>query len=278
LVSLANLDYPKDRLELLVVDNMSTDRTREIASRFPVTVLSQDRTRSSYATRNAGIRHAQGEIIAFTDSDCVVARGWLRNLVQGFEDPSVGCFAGEIVPYALETVGDRYLHDIGHMSHKDLLAYAPLPRAMTANLALRSEVFRRIGTFNGDLLSGGDSEMVIRMVTATAWKIRYNGAAVVFHKHRTRLWPFIRQFVRYGWGEAWLVTAYAEHVHPRISNGLRQEVGEICRGIGTFLRRAARPSGGDRVWRYGPLLNAIRLTAWNIGLRSGLLYRMYLKP
>ncbi len=275
LVSLANLDYQKDRLEILMVDNGSTDETRELASRFPVTVLTQDRTRSSYAARNAGLARATGDIVAFTDSDCVVTQGWLRNLVRGFDDEGVGCCAGEIVPYARETVIDGYLADSGQMSQKALLAYTPLPRAMTANLAFRREVFRRIGPFNKESVSGGDSEMLIRMLTRTDWRVRYNGDAVVFHKHRTKLLPFVRQFARYGWGEAWLVSAYAEQFHPRLTNGLCQEAAEIGRGLGAFIRGATRRGngGGERL---GPLLDAVRLAAWNVGLRFGLFYRMYL--
>src|SRR5437870_13786471 len=62
--SLLDLNYPKANLELIFVDNASTDRTPEIA-----------------AARNKGILHAAAEIIAFTDSDCVVDRDWLRHLI-----------------------------------------------------------------------------------------------------------------------------------------------------------------------------------------------------
>jgi len=258
-----------------VVDNGSRDATGEVARRFPVSVLTDGRARNSYAARNAGIRRADGEILAFTDADCVPTKGWLRDLVRGSDDGSIGCFAGEIVPYARETAIDRYLADSGQMSQKDLLAYTPLPRAMTANLAFRREVFRRIGLFDEKSVSGGDSEMLIRMLTRTDWRVRYNGDAVVFHKHRTKWLPFVRQFARYGWGEAWLVSTYAEQFHPRLTNGLCREAAEIGRGLGAFIRGVARRGnrGGER---YNPLLDAVRLASWNVGLRFGLLYRMYL--
>jgi len=275
ITALLDLDYPEGKVEIIVVDNGSRDATGEVARRFPVSVLTDGRARNSYAARNAGIRRADGEILAFTDADCVPTKGWLRDLVRGSDDGSIGCFAGEIVPYARETAIDRYLADSGQMSQKDLLAYTPLPRAMTANLAFRREVFRRIGLFDEKSVSGGDSEMLIRMLTRTDWRVRYNGDAVVFHKHRTKWLPFVRQFARYGWGEAWLVSTYAEQFHPRLTNGLCREAAEIGRGLGAFIRGVARRGnrGGER---YNPLLDAVRLASWNVGLRFGLLYRMYL--
>ena len=277
LVSLANLDYPKDRLELVVVDNGSTDRTREIASRFPVTVLVQDRTQSSYASRNAGLRRAAGEIIAFTDSDCVAAQDWLKKLVQGCDGAGIGCFAGEVFPYRLGTFIDGYLDSIGFMSQRQLLDYRPLSRAMTANLAFRREVFDRVGMFDDEAISGGDSEIVIRMITRTEWRVRYNGAAVVYHKHRTRPWPFFTQFVRYGWGEARLRCGYPEQFAPHIGAGMRQSASEVVSGLKRLFRRwkegGDRP-GADDVKR--TVLEVVRHLAWHAGLQCGLGYRLYL--
>jgi glycosyltransferase involved in cell wall biosynthesis len=276
LVSLVNLDYPKDRLELIMVDNGSTDRTREIASRFPVTVLVHDRTKSSYAARNTGLVRATGEIVAFTDSDCVATQSWLMELVRGCDDPGIGCFAGEIYPYRLETFIDEYLDSIGFMSQRQLLDYRPLPRAMTANLAFRREVFDRLGMFDAGAISGGDSEMVIRMRTKTEYGIRYNASAVVYHKHRGRLWPFCTQFVRYGWGEAKLTCSYREYYHPWPGKGLVQSARKIFSDTDAFLRCGRRQKGGeDRMSPVTLMLGLVRETAWHLGLQSGILYRLF---
>lgn len=273
LVSLVNLDYPKDRFEVFVVDNGSVDRTREIASRFPVTVLVQDRIQSSYAARNTGLARATGEIVAFTDADCVATQAWLKELVRGCEDPAVGCFAGEVLPYAIETFIDEYLDSIGFMSQRRLLDYRPLPRAMTANLAFRREVFDRIGSFDGAAISGGDSEMVIRMVTRTGWKASYRGDAVVYHKHRTRPWPFFTQFIRYGWGEARLRCAYREQFGPRLGNGVGRSIHSIASGIKTLClcdSGAFRIPASRDLKRMG--LTLVREFAWHLGLQAGLVY------
>lgn len=275
LVSLVNLDYPKDRLELLVVDNGSVDRTREIASRFPVTVLVQDRIQGSYAARNTGVARAEGEIVAFTDADCVATQRWLKELVRGCEDPAVGCFAGEVFPYTIETFIDEYLDSIGFMSQRQLLDYRPLPRAMTANLAFRREVFDRVGVFDAGAISGGDSEMVIRMVTRTGWNVAYRGDAVVYHRHRTRPWPFFTQFVRYGWGEARLRCAYREQFAPRAGNGVGQSVRSIASGVKALCVRGVGAPGipaSRDLKRMG--LTLAREFAWHLGLQAGLAYHL----
>ena len=105
--SLINLDYPSERLEILVVDNNSRDSSREIISRFPVICL-EEKIQTSYAARNRGIAEAKGEIIAFTDSDCIVDAKWLRNLLSGFQGEDIGCCAGEVVPFNPRSLVEVY--------------------------------------------------------------------------------------------------------------------------------------------------------------------------
>lgn len=79
LASLLDIDYPAGRYELLIVDNGSRDRTAEIVKRFPVRNLDEPRSRVSHA-RNAGIRASRGDVVAFTDPDCLVSKQWLWDL------------------------------------------------------------------------------------------------------------------------------------------------------------------------------------------------------
>ena len=96
LTSLLALDYPVDRYEIIIVDNGSTDDTRQIVERYPVTLLEEREIRGAAAARNKGIMHARGDIIAFTDADCVADRNWLKMLVTAHQDPTIGAFAGEV--------------------------------------------------------------------------------------------------------------------------------------------------------------------------------------
>src|SRR6266446_2916282 len=97
LESLLQLDYPHSHLEVLCVDNASTDATARILARYDgrVRTLREPR-RGPAAARNTGVRHASGEVVAFTDADCVVERVWLRHLVSPLRDPRVGVVGGRI--------------------------------------------------------------------------------------------------------------------------------------------------------------------------------------
>ncbi|TEU12514.1 MAG: glycosyltransferase family 2 protein, partial [Anaerolineales bacterium] len=113
LSSLLALDYPADRREILVVDNKSTDDTRERIQRYPVALLEETEIQSSYAARNRGIEAAKGEILAFTDADCVVEPTWLKRLLANQEESRWGGFSGIIEAYPPTNLIERYCAQVG---------------------------------------------------------------------------------------------------------------------------------------------------------------------
>jgi len=95
LESVQNLDYPKNLLEIIVVDNGSKDNTRAIAGRFTSKILIND-TATIAKLRNAGAKNATGEFIIFLDSDCVIPADWIKNALGHFNDNSVGLVGTKI--------------------------------------------------------------------------------------------------------------------------------------------------------------------------------------
>jgi cellulose synthase/poly-beta-1,6-N-acetylglucosamine synthase-like glycosyltransferase len=97
--SLLALDYDPDRLEIMVASDGSTDRTNEIvrsyAARAPVRLLEFNRLGKS-ESQNRAIAQARGDIVAFTDADCVPEADYLRELVRPFADKQVGCVTGHL--------------------------------------------------------------------------------------------------------------------------------------------------------------------------------------
>src|SRR5271157_2280376 len=85
--------------EVIIVDGHSTDRTVEIAKRYPVRIIFEN-----YGTiggaRQVGVESTQGDYVAFTDSDCMPEKDWLKNLVKGFDDHIVGVGGG------IKNIGD----------------------------------------------------------------------------------------------------------------------------------------------------------------------------
>jgi glycosyltransferase involved in cell wall biosynthesis len=116
--SLKALDYPRERYEIIVVDNSSTDDTAAVATSMGVTCISETQFQSSYAARNTGIKAAGGDFIAFTDSDCVVDKGWLKAIDGASGDQMVGCLAGEILSVKPITTVERFSENIGLLRQK----------------------------------------------------------------------------------------------------------------------------------------------------------------
>jgi glycosyltransferase involved in cell wall biosynthesis len=193
--------YPPDRVEYLLVDNGSSDRTLEILQSQPqIQALRETEIQSSYAARNTGIRAAKGSIIAFTDADCRPSPEWLTELVQPFVEPIVGLVAGEIKALPGHTLLERYADRHETLSQKHTLAHSFCPYGQTANLAVRREIFAEVGLFRPYLTTGGDADLCWRILRQenTSWELKFAAAAIVQHRHRTTLEELRSQWQRYG--------------------------------------------------------------------------------
>lgn len=90
------MDYPKDKLHLLWVTDGSNDQTNERLSAYPdVEVLYQPQRQGKTAALNRGIAHARTSIVIMTDANTCLNKGAIREMVRLFQDPTVGCVAGE---------------------------------------------------------------------------------------------------------------------------------------------------------------------------------------
>lgn len=93
------LDYPKEKLAVIVASDCSTDRTNEIVRGFRdrgVTLVALPERGGKTAAQNAAVREARGEILVFTDATTRFRRDVLRNLLEAFADPRVGCVGAEL--------------------------------------------------------------------------------------------------------------------------------------------------------------------------------------
>ena len=172
--------------EVLVVDNGSRQAPVDLVRRFPGTRLLQQPVPGAYAARNAGLSAAKGDIIAFTDADCLPSPTWLSAGVAAINaDPSVGLVAGRVVT-TLSQNGRRSPVELYELLHA-----FPQQRYIeqfhfgaTANVFTRRDVVEAVGSFNETLLSGGDKEWGQR-VNAAGFSLVYAAGAVVRHPARS---------------------------------------------------------------------------------------------
>ncbi|HAC63042.1 MAG TPA: glycosyltransferase [Cyanothece sp. UBA12306] len=219
--------YPRDRVEYLLVNNNSGDRTPEILNSAAIKanqeginlrILLENQIQSSYAARNQGIFHSQGEICVFTDADCRPSPDWIKQLVQPFIDPTVGIVAGNLTALPGNSLWEKYAERYGVMSPKFLLEHPFCPYGQTANLAIRSQIFEEVGLFRPYLTTGGDADICWRIQQQTAWKLTFNSQAMVQHRHRSTLREFKSQFRRYGQSNRYLHELYGVDLMEDFTN------------------------------------------------------------
>ena len=195
--SLLAQNYPKDRYEIIVVNNNSTDRTVEIVRQYPV-ILQNEKKQGPAAARNRGLAHVRGEIVAFTDADCFADPRWLRELVDPFSDPTVGGVGGAIESASNATALERYADERPLLNH----SFSPsrsLPYLITGNAAYRRELLNQVGGFDErfPLAAGEDTDLSWRILLATPYQLRYAPKAAVYHHHRYTLSGLFKQSFKY---------------------------------------------------------------------------------
>ncbi|MEH2179970.1 glycosyltransferase [Nostoc sp.] len=202
--------YPKDRVEYLLVDNNSSDRTLSIlktsAENCPITIcpLSETQIQSSYAARNTGIRAATGEIMVFTDADCRPQPQWLNALIQPFVNPQVVIVAGEILALPGTTLLEQHADRQETLSQKHTLNHSFRPYGQTANLAIRRIAFEKVGLFRPYLTTGGDADICWRILGENIGRLEFTPNAIVQHRHRATLQELQSQWRRYGCSNCYL--------------------------------------------------------------------------
>lgn len=174
----------------------------------------------SYAARNAALKVARGSILAFTDADCLPEPEWLRAGAAAVETGPLALAGGRIDMFAARDTLSARCDRVFEFRQEMLILRAGY--AVTANLFVRSEVFRRVGPFDATLESGGDLEFCARAVAA-GFRIGYAAAAVVRHPARERAADLFRKNRRLARGycqrELWREPLRASQVMRRLVRG-----------------------------------------------------------
>ncbi len=199
--------------EVIVVDNCpSNDSTARLVASYPTIRYLREPRPGLDVARNRGLLAATAEVVAFTDDDAQVDPGWLSALLRNFDDPWVAVVTGITMPLELETEAQCWFEQTngfgrGFVCKKfdatnvDIRGTGQLGAGV--NMAIRRSAVEEIGLFDEALdggtlsRSGGDQEFFYRTLVR-GYRIVYEPAALVWHRHR-REWDVLRQTI-YGYG------------------------------------------------------------------------------
>lgn len=212
LAALHRQSYPKELMEVVVVDNGSATPAREALMHSPLVTWISEPSGGSYAARNAGVRASTGSVLAFTDSDCVPQESWLEEAVRAVTS-GAGVVAGHVTVYARD---ERRLHPV---EAYELVHAFPQETyvsrggaAVTANMTTTRQVFEAAGPFRSELYSGADIEWTQRAHSLGVTTV-YSPLAVVRHPARDSFGALNSKLKRVLLGryERWLLDGGPRH-------------------------------------------------------------------
>lgn len=178
LKALQEQTYDKDCIEIIIVDNGSTDNTADVVQNYPVRFLRETETRSPYAARNKGLRQATGEIIALVDANKIPGKTWIEEGVKALLEENAHLAAGDIQFYLDEEPTTAEIYDA--ITFNDNRKFVEEENgAATGNLFFKNEILKKTGLFPAEFRSGMD-------IWWTQNAVR-NGFKLVFAEH-AKVW------------------------------------------------------------------------------------------
>jgi len=247
--ALGHVEWPARALEVVVVDNRSTDDTRAIVSGYPVRLVEESGVQSSYAARNRGVVAAHGDLLAFTDADCVPDPTWIRHLVAPFADADVGGVAGGIEAFAATTPVERWQARRAIRAER-AFGHPVMPFAQTANAAYPRTLVAALGGFDATVPFGGDLDFSWRMQRRTGRRLAFAPEALVRHRHRTTLRGVVALYEKNAIANCLLAERYPHYAgYPQVRT-LAYCARELVRSAWRALRHApgTERGGADEHW------------------------------
>jgi cellulose synthase/poly-beta-1,6-N-acetylglucosamine synthase-like glycosyltransferase len=194
--------------EIIVVDDGSTDETPEIVRQFPVKCLRQE-NRGPATARNNGAHHAQGEIILFTDADCVPQDNWVEEMLKPFDDPEVMAVKG-----AYRTNQKSLTARFAQIEFEERFAILrklhSIDMVDTYSAGYRKSVFLLLGGFDQSfpVANNEDTELSYKMSKA-GYLMVFNHHAIVYHlNHPDSLEKYVR--LKF-WRGYWRMVVYRRY-------------------------------------------------------------------
>lgn len=229
--ALLNQSVPRTQYEVIVVDDGSRDNTRDIVEQYPVTLLSQSH-RGPAVARNRGVCQANGEIILFTDADCVPTANWIEEMLKPFENPEIVGVKGVyrtrqkgLIPRFIQLeYEDKY-----EKMHKERF----VDFIDTYSAGYRKAVFEDHGGFDPifPMAAGEDIEFSHRLAERGC-KMVFASQAIVYHQHADSLSKYLRRKFYVGF---WRVVRYQRYPHKILRDSHTPQSLKIQVGLAGLL-------------------------------------------
>jgi glycosyltransferase involved in cell wall biosynthesis len=217
-------DFPKDKYEIIIADDGSTDNTREIAEKYPVVLYLYQDNKGPAAARNLGWRSSKGQIVFFTDSDCVPEKGWISKILEIYTSEGIGGVGGSY--YILNS--DSLL---ACCIHEEIIErHSRSPREVNYlggfNVSYRRHVLEELAGFDESYsdASGEDNDMAYKVIR-NGYKLIFDKDIYVGHHHPDKLFGYLKNQAKHGF---WRMKLYQDHPN--------MVMGDVYAGIVDLVR------------------------------------------
>ena len=199
ILSLINQDFDAGEYEILFVDNGSTDASAEIVRKYPRVILLEEKKRDPYAARNKALSYAKGQIMAFTDADCIVSKDWLAQIHKGMQEANVTIVLGRRCFSDNHSIWLRMFQDYENAKVEYIIGAGVRECyfGFTNNMAVRAEAFKK-WMFFAELPVAGDTEFIHKCLQDPATMVTYLPRMIITHLEVTALAEWLKKVFFYG--------------------------------------------------------------------------------
>ena len=258
--SVLNQSYPIH--EVIVVDDGSTDGSMDALKRLPVKIVRHRRNLGLAQARNTGVIHSSGDVVAFTDADCVAHRDWVKNLVRNYSDEQVGGVGGRGIEVNIRSVADLWRKTFAEQTWGEQRFELTDQHLYGLCFSFRRKALLEVGLFNPFFRTNAEDIDISRRMLQRGYRLIYDPEAIVYHFRRDDLVSLLKQ--QYRW-------RYFGSLGIHLPYFRRPSVGSSARRDGKALRtlRLIR-----EYYRKSPRLFSVTLLVWGVYLLASIKVRL----
>jgi len=207
--ALLNQNYPKNKYEVIFVDDGSNDDTVKIIKSYKKVKLIKQKHKGPAAARNLGAKKARGGILLFTDSDCGPSRNWILDMIKPLKNSKIVGVSGTYRTLNKDSLIARFVGYEISRNHEIMKKQKYIDFIGSYSAAYRKDIFLKFGGFDESfpIASGEDPELSFR-ISKAGYKMVFQSKAYVYHRHPDTLWKFLKQQF---WRGYWRVLLYKKH-------------------------------------------------------------------
>ncbi len=231
-------EYPLDKIEVIIIDDFSTDATlkkaEEYRSKFPnFKILRKTSRKGAAASTNQGITESTGEIVCSIDSDTIISKNWVKLAVQKFTDPDVGAVAGLIESANSHNIWARFMGAELEDRYERIKGKS-VDHVSTCGTAYRKEALLEVKGFDEDYKYGYDNDASYKL-TKKGYKIYLLGDISCKHHWKESLLGYLTQQFNVAYYRLLLIDKYSEKLRGDAISGIKMLIQVPVTGLAVII-------------------------------------------